>query len=1771
MASLSFLTTELQLLSVEAKRKNPEVKDAADKALTLLRTSPEQALADLRQESAALAGQTPILLQPILLGCQTRVPKVVAISIGSLQRLVGVRGAITSSNISPVLQTLRSVLSQGVEIQLKILQTLVSLLTTANAVIHGEMLAELLLLSFRLQESKIGVVSSTAAATLRQLVMIIYEGVVQEDRTINDADDSVQLDGTSFQVSLDSGEMLKLGPSAHDAYLVFQDLCLLVKGEPAVFLQLKSLPRTFGLELVESVLSDFWPVFKKHPELLNQLRTTLSPLLITALAEKPTFSASLRLMRVIFLLLKQFNDDLVDESEVFLSMFVRILSAPEADQASLTSVSTPTIEHPPSAAHALSREASPPWMRILALEIFRGLCSDFELLRKFWNRYDAAQTISSAADRKSTSVFLPMISSFNRLATERPQLLGVGAEIMSGSSSGAMPSEYSVSGMLDGMVEMATQAANSVGVIGTGHATSLSASTAAMKLQCIDQLDKSDAPPIPETYQSLLTLHCLVSIANGLANFVLPLYNTQARQRPRSAGEPINMAQGVLDLTTLESDLQDRLKSAQAMSDAGWPALLASLSFFVSANIDEELFHDTLKAMQAVCNVCGVLGLQTPRDAFLTSLCKFAIPPAILTSLITSIEPSKPANDTISPLALSSQPMMLSLRNLACLKALLNVAQFLAGSLDAAWFHIFATLANADFVLRTDSARRQKQRQINVPISSTSSPMKARTPSSSGQSAQQLAQKASLYEADAKDVHLGMTKVFDASKTLEDEAFRWFIAALCRLNGEMLGLAVNDLGEPADLSKSAEPAPAESPVTAKTGRRRQADASVVRILRQGESSFAMTKICDIAVLNIHRLIYRDARMGWSLVTSHLLAIAQWPEGNHLTRTQAADALDQILAVAPRNVSNSSEEHRSQVQEQVLLVLAQQASPQSPPSSTDVEVRRLSLETLFKIIESSGHSFVGNWHRVFTMLRAACPLNDDSARVPALVRMSFPSLQLICSDFLASLDPQALHMCVDTLADYAKQTADINVALTSGGLLWNVSDHIQGRRSEDELGFGTLWLTLLARLLTLQQDERQEVRDGSIQTLYRCVLLYGGALDASTWDKVLWDIIFPLFRSLSSSSYASASRVPEQSVSKEAEEARTLLVKQWSDSRILAMGFNGQLFHDYILKIANTERFAEAWRMMLAQLVEAYTSGQDAVATAAMTSLGKMLAAPMEDSSSYSERLGEAWQAAWDAWASMGALLRPGVPVESKDASFSQATLRAFVEVAKPLLGRSLLSLNLQRSVQVLAIMHDVQLWNRSDDYRPDVDSLTNVQQSVLEVIDLLDLSVPGVSSRVLVELSDYATFAYTTALPSPTSPSPVRRLTFVALAKDTMPRIGGLYTKHAGSLELYTSAAVEHVLAAFAIPMKLKYECPPPAKFGNDLPLWKTATNLFMDLATLLIRTIVKIRSDLPPKTYAMIWQQLVSTIAGGLLADNKPVRNLSSAAQIEAEEYDRQLLNFIEASILPHVSHVSIEDTTLLRLATTLQNCSRLYDLILPSHDSRKAKAKALAMQDGASEARFAQSFEEQAAGHCIGTTAEIEEVTRPRWAFWSFNVLAKLVAADPTNDTAEASRMARLALPIYLSRCIAAVKTYIADATCRGKLPFPRIRVDELSYVMKSLLDLELREGCFQAAFADHHGQKNGKATHHRAILVDELQRSPAAHLFHIYPLLLTLNGMTEIALTMPPPVRQKSSGMFSRRTSSNATATLTSEPRDARTLSRLCLERVGRTIALGDTLVL
>ena len=67
------------------------------------------------------------------------------------------------------------------ELQLKILQTVLPLVTNYGC-IHGDVLSDALLLVYKLQDIKSPIVSNTASATFRQLLVCTFEKAVREDQ-----------------------------------------------------------------------------------------------------------------------------------------------------------------------------------------------------------------------------------------------------------------------------------------------------------------------------------------------------------------------------------------------------------------------------------------------------------------------------------------------------------------------------------------------------------------------------------------------------------------------------------------------------------------------------------------------------------------------------------------------------------------------------------------------------------------------------------------------------------------------------------------------------------------------------------------------------------------------------------------------------------------------------------------------------------------------------------------------------------------------------------------------------------------------------------------------------------------------------------------------------------------------------------------------------------------------------------------------------------------------------------------------------------------------------------------------------------------------------------------------------------------------------------------------------------------------------------------------------------------------------------------------------
>lgn len=387
------------------------------------------------------------------------------------------------------------------------------------------------------------------------------------------------------------------------------------------------------------------------------------------------------------------------------------------------------------------------------------------------------------------------------------------------------------------------------------------------------------------------------------------------------------------------------------------------------------------------------------------------------------------------------------------------------------------------------------------------------------------------------------------------------------------------------------------------------------------------------------------------------------------------------------------EMKAEVQQQVLRVLSQQVIYETTitvTGTTSVELRRMGLETLHLILQSSGHTLVVGWEIIFEMLSSVCkpatpsfsessdsltststietsrpkppPLGYVNERgYTSLVKIAFQSLTLVC-DSLSSLSPEHLRLCINTLGQFGKQ-ADTNIALTAAAsLLWGVSDSIQAKRKDTgkEPEYSALWMFLLEELLGLCTDSRPEVRVGAIQTLFRTLQLYGATLSLETWHECIWKITFPLL-DLLTQAVRQISLCPSHSDPPDSEVATA-----WNDSKSLAFSSVGSLFSDFLVsKIGHLDSFTDAWNTLLRHVGDSWVSDNRSITTPALRCLEKGLRAFASVDMDLKERVVVSCERVWESCDTMGKELTevPDTPASEKPhIPFTQDTLVAYVDI-----------------------------------------------------------------------------------------------------------------------------------------------------------------------------------------------------------------------------------------------------------------------------------------------------------------------------------------------------------------------------------------------------------------------------------------------------------------------------------------------------------------------------
>ncbi|SPJ75835.1 related to MON2 Peripheral membrane protein with a role in endocytosis and vacuole integrity [Fusarium torulosum] len=1690
------LATELANLIQESKRKHNDLRQAAEKSLEELKS--------LRNPSEQTApeelSQKPNFVNPFIIACGTKNAKFTAIAIACLQRLI-VAQALPRSKLNQVLEALMQATSAGLDVQLKILQALPSLVQNYASDLKGNLLVTTLNICFTLQSSKNAIVNHTSAATLQQLVVSVFDKVVSEDKKAGDAP------------AANDAEYSESHPAATDAYRIFNDLCLMTENQRPEFIRVSGLQQTFGLELIESVITNHATVFSNHPEQAQILRSRVMPLIIGALKGKPNFATTVRLVRILYTILRGHINILPSECGEALAVLTHILDQDE------------TV-----------------WKRSLCMEVFRGIFADHALLRRIYAMFDAGEG--------KKDVLKPLIATFVRLSTEKPNVIGLGhqsslpttSSSTSGSSEQAIAEASGMTGLMTGPVGSETTT------------TGISTQWSSVRVPCIDQLDKTEAPNIPESYLYSLVLACISSVSDGLAKFILPLtVPSETRNRKRTSRQesgrdspaPQTEPDGTpprgrmerstsfkknpvpLNPLSLEDHpLHSDVKICAAIVGECWPAILATCSTFLYAALDSEYYHGLVRAFQRFAHVAGLLRLSTPRDAFITTLGKAAVPPNVLTACVNAGQPrpqtpSTPTDgslfsnargllsvDNLTPTTPTAEKgrqasfdgsgASLNTRNLLCLRALLNLGIALGPTLEGAWSIILETLQQADFVLFVSGKSPGRTPSMN------------RGPDSGGDS--EAAALMANFGSEVRAVETAASRLIESTADFPNESFLEVVAAICGL------LMQKPIGQPETTARpqaSADGQQLKAPAV--QGRRVSGQMSSGSTQ---EDQFALAKLGELATINIERLLeYSPEESGWSVLTNELIDTLTSSITNSSVRTRAADILVKLVLEAANVTSSLPEDARGEIQLRFFEALHRSLAPllkgdrevSLASHSTDIDIHKIILDGLQSIIEGNGETLVKGWDIAFEIIGTIFITRESDAsyrrgsvanpilldtRSARLIRSSFNSLQLICSDFLASLPNSCFLILVDNLYKFCSQDDDLNIALTTVTFFWVLSDFlstkneslditaemIQGTELSDlesmaadhshKSSDAALWMLLLLRLTNVTTDDRLELRNSAIQTLLRIFDAYGERLSPESWSICVKSVVFKLLSSI------------EQEIkvlqSDEEEEADDGERAEWTETAVVVLNGISSLLANYLDILTVHPSFNQLWQELLTHFTSLLDFEVLGINTAIFKALAHILSGTNDEGKSvFSET---AIDVAWDLWAR-------GVPTSkpiNDKAEDNQSCLIAYVSALTEIYRLVQEVLEVKRVGRILNLLRKTLDEASVGSYVQDIEYMTPLQAHILEAVQMIRTDIEGVPSAMIAQVADFVILPFVQADLS--KPGPKR--TYIALSKASMKTLEKLILEHSSDFDIYCSDSFYEALKALCKPITLKYGFCTVTKSTQP---WRLATSTALSILEATLSQITTL--ELPAGVTQNIWTTIVAIVDGIVSADCGIAPPNPDFA--DDESFDIESFHKLRELIIPSIGAAAISEKVRKAYAESLFRTSVIH---APSHDEES-------IINGTHEKGLSALYAPRA-----GRTVSVTPTKRVHTAYVVCEVLFTLVAAkdeptiviqpptpkfpDPKQSRLAESpvvlhaRIASTAAPFLILRCALTLRAYIADQPLRGKMPQPLSQRKELLWILRKLVDLKSDKSAIPE--------------------LSNIESEGRKHLLRLYPLIVRASGV-------------------------------------------------------------
>lgn len=300
--------------------------------------------------------------------------------------------------------------------------------------------------------------------------------------------------------------------------------------------------------------------------------------------------------------------------------------------------------------------------------------------------------------------------------------------------------------------------------------------------------------------------------------------------------------------------------------------------------------------------------------------------------------------------------------------------------------------------------------------------------------------------------------------------------------------------------------------------------------------------------------------------------------------------DSPLGVAPIDsiegyeVNNESEKQSSsnggpENELQVLKILCRTIQ-----RTDQVGTAETGLKALHVVLEGSVHSLSGG--DLVTIVRTLSLLSGHNSsqkdEATAIDRSSkswtnvsahsFQTFKLIFDEYLESL-PDSSEIAsaetrvamIDCCVAFGRSHHDVNTALTATGMLWSLADRDSSSETLD---------AVLSNLALLSSDNRPELRNCSVNTLFSCVVGLGERFTENQWKKSLNDTIFGVMREIALGISGAKDTGAAEDASKDrykvaVHHTRNSSSKQWAATQVLALRGLERVLRQYFTRLLAT--------------------------------------------------------------------------------------------------------------------------------------------------------------------------------------------------------------------------------------------------------------------------------------------------------------------------------------------------------------------------------------------------------------------------------------------------------------------------------------------------------------------------------------------------------------------------------------------------------------------------